>query len=182
MSTVAAASVMHMPLDREFEELFRKHSRLLYRTAYSLLDNAADAEDVLQTIFLRLLRNGLPPDFQKNVKGYLYRAAVNVSLDTIRSRKRRDWPNDLAAVEALAAVPDSAPSDSIEERHQRLAEALTGLDPETAQILVLKYVHGYKDADIAKVIGTSRGAIAMRLLRSRSRLKKLMRDLSGESK
>jgi DNA-directed RNA polymerase specialized sigma24 family protein len=61
-----------------------------------------------------------------------------------------------------------------------LAEALGELHPEAAQILVLKYVHSYKDADIAKAIGTSRGAIAMRLLRSRSRLKKLMRDLSGE--
>jgi DNA-directed RNA polymerase specialized sigma24 family protein len=56
------------------------------------------------------------------------------------------------------------------------------MEPAAAEILVLKYVHSYKDADIAKVIGTSRGAIAMRLLRSRSRLKKLMRALSGDKK
>jgi RNA polymerase sigma factor (sigma-70 family) len=71
---------------------------------------------------------------------------------------------------------------SIEEQHHRLAEALAEMDPQAAEILVLKYVHSYKDADIAKVIGTSRGAIAMRLLRSRSKLKKLMQDLSGEKK
>ena len=74
-----------MPLDSEFEKLFREHSQMLYRTAYSLLDNAADAEDVLQTMFLRLLRNGLPPDVRRNVKGYLYRAALNLALDTIRA-------------------------------------------------------------------------------------------------
>jgi RNA polymerase sigma-70 factor (ECF subfamily) len=174
MSTVVTSSVTCMPLEREFEQLFREHSQLLYRTAYSLLDNPADAEDVLQTIFLRLLRNGLPSGFQKNVKGYLYRAAVNASLDTIRARKRQ-----VHAVEAPVAEADSA---AVEETHRRLAEALTELDPEAAEILVLKYVHSYKDADIAKTIGTSRGAIAMRLLRSRSRLKKLMHDLSGEKK
>ena len=175
MSSVVTSGVTRMPLEQEFEQLFREHSQLLYRTAYSLLDNPADAEDVLQTIFLRLLRNGLPPGFQKNVKGYLYRAAVNGSLDTIRARKRHEHTGDIQPVER-------AETDSVEERHRRLAEALAELDPEAAEILVLKYVHSYKDADIAKVIGTSRGAIAMRLLRSRSRLKKLMRDLSGEKK
>src|SRR5204863_406585 len=77
-----------MPLQSEFEKLFREHSQMLYRTAYSLLDNGPDAEDVLQTIFLRLLRGGLPRDFERNPKGYLYRAAVNLSLDTIRTRSR----------------------------------------------------------------------------------------------
>jgi len=166
-----------MPLEREFEELFREHSQMLYRTAYSLLDNAADAEDVLQTLFLRLLRNGLPSGSQKNVRGYLYRAAVNLSLDTIRSRKRHEHTDDADRVEAPSETVDS---DSLEETHRRLADALVELNPEAAQILVLKYVHSYKDADIAKVLGTSRGAIAMRLLRSRSRLKKLMRHSLGE--
>jgi RNA polymerase sigma factor (sigma-70 family) len=179
MSTIVTSRVTCMPLEQEFEQLFREHSQLLYRTAYSLLDSPADAEDVLQTIFLRLLRNGLPPGFQKNVKGYLYRAAVNAALDTIRARKRHEPADDAQRVESAA---ESLETDSVEDKHRRLAQALAELDPETAEILVLKYVHSYKDADIAKVIGTSRGAIAMRLLRSRSRLKKLMHDLSGEKK
>ena len=177
MSTVATSRVTCMPLEQEFEQLFREHSQLLYRTAYSLLDNPADAEDVLQTIFVRLLRNGLPSGLETNPKGYLYRAAVNASLDMIRGRRRHQHTDDIPNLQAPAEQ-----NYSVEERHRRLAEALSELDSEAAQILVLKYVHSYKDADIAKVIGTSRGAIAMRLLRSRSRLKKLMRDLSGENK
>ena len=174
MSAATTPNVSFMPLAREFEDLFQEHSQLLYRTAYSLLDNPADAEDVLQTIFLRLLRNGLPTAFHKNPKGYLYRAAVNAALDTIRARKRHE-SSDRVLVETIEV-------SSIEEQHHRLAEALAEMDSQTADILVLKYVHSYKDADIAKVIGTSRGAIAMRLLRSRSKLKKLMRDLSGKKK
>jgi len=160
-----------MPLQSEFEQLFREHSQMLYRTAYSLLDNGADADDVLQTVFLRLLRGGLPSEFQRNPKGYLYRAAVNLSLDAVRSRKR-------ASIAAEKYRPEAPlETDFIEENHRRLAEALAELDPEATQILVLKYVHSYKDAEIARVLGTSRGAIAMRLLRWRSRLKELMRAL-----
>src|SRR5204862_1754632 len=88
VSSRTMADVSSMPLQSEFEQLFREHSRMLYRTAYSLLDNGPDAEDVLQTVFLRLLRGGLPSEFQRNPKGYLYRSAVNVSLDAVRSRKR----------------------------------------------------------------------------------------------
>lgn len=174
MSAVTTPNVKFMPLAREFEDLFQEHSQLLYRTAYSLLDNPADAEDVLQNIFLRLIRNGLPPGFSKNPKGYLYRAAVNAALDAIRARKRHD-STDGVSIETVDVT-------SIEEQHHRLAEALAEMDPQAAEILVLKYVDSYKDADIAKVIGTSRGAIAMRLLRSRSKLKKLMQNLSGKKK
>jgi RNA polymerase sigma-70 factor (ECF subfamily) len=65
--------------------------------------SAEDAEDVLQTVFLRLLRR-LPPDLQKNPKAYLYRAAVNQSLDLIR-RRRREEP--IANSERLEAPPSS---------------------------------------------------------------------------
>jgi RNA polymerase sigma-70 factor (ECF subfamily) len=161
-----------MSLDSNFEQLFREHSRMLYRTAYTLLKNSADSEDVLQTIFLRLLRGGLPPELKQNAKGYLYRIAVNLSLDIIRARKRQELARDNYPVE----IAGTADSDALEGKHQQLAEALATLDPETVQILVLKYAHSYTDAEIARVLGTSRGAIAMRLLRSRSRLKQLMHE------
>jgi RNA polymerase sigma-70 factor (ECF subfamily) len=68
----------------EIEELgamFREHYKLIFRVAYRLTGSQSDAEDVLQTIFLRLTpeqaRKGLLP----NPQGYLYRAAVNASLD-----------------------------------------------------------------------------------------------------
>ena len=176
MSIRTKSDVPNRPLETELEQLFRQHSQMLYRTAYSLLDNAADSEDVLQNIFLRLLRNGLPPDLKRNAKGYFYRAAVNVSLDTIRSRKRREVRN-------LPQTTSAPPTDTemVEETHRRLAEGLAELDPQAAQILILKYVHRYKESDIARLLGISRGAIAMRLLRSRFRLKQLMQE-SGEQR
>jgi len=177
MSTLAVSRVTAKSLEQDFEQMFREHSQLLYRTAYSLLDNPADAEDVLQTIFLRLLRREFPPDLQHNAKGYLYRAAVNLSLNVIRSRQRHELTGD---AERLEVPADTSGSNVAEDTHQRLAEALAELSPEATQILVLRYVHDYSDADIAKLLGTSRGSIAMRLFRSRARLRKLMRDSLGE--
>lgn len=177
MSELAVSGVTSGALRQELEQLFRQHYQMLYRTAYSMLDNQADAEDVPQSIFLRLLRSGMTPDLQRNPKGYLYRAAVNLSLNLIRSRKRQAVAGDAEHLE----VPAGSDSNSAEETHRRLAAAIAELDPEAAQMLILRYVHNYSDAEIAKLLGTSRGTIAMRLFRSRARLKRLMRDSSGET-
>src|SRR6185436_20645048 len=100
MSNLAVLSVKDSSLElHELEQLFRGHHKMMYRTAYSLLANAADAEDVSQTIFLRLLRTGINPDLQKNPKGYLYRAAVNQSLSIVRSRKRHPSIDGLEGVD-----------------------------------------------------------------------------------
>ena len=177
MSTSAELSVTTDPWQQELEQLFRQHYAMLYRTAYSLLGNAADAEDVPQTIFLRLLRSGSPPDMEKNAAGYLYRAAVNASLSIIRSRKNQPLAQ---GTENLEAAINYAHTDSAEQAHRRVTEVLAQLAPEAAEILILRYLHNASDADIAKLLGTSRGTIAVRLVRLRARLRKLWQASSGE--
>jgi RNA polymerase sigma factor (sigma-70 family) len=174
-----ALSVKSSSLKQELGQLFREHHKMLYRTAYSLLGNPADAEDVPQTIFLRLLRTGMTPDLQKNPRGYLYRAAVNQSLTIVRSRKRHPSTGDFDGVEIPGPVLDS---NSVEDDHRRLAEAMTELDPEAAQILVLRYMHNASGAEIAKLLGISRGSAHIKLFRARARLRKLMESLLEKSK
>jgi RNA polymerase sigma-70 factor (ECF subfamily) len=174
MSTVAApgAPIRETPrrLKPELEELFREHSQMLYRTAYTLLGNAADAEDVLQTVFLRLLRH--EPEPERNLKGYLYRIAINVSLNVIRSRKRLEFTGDDERLE-IPSISHRLHSSN-EDLRERVTDALAELSPGDAQVVFLRYVHEYTDGEIAKLLGVSRGTIAMRLFRSRLRLKKLM--------
>ena len=171
MSLSDIAGPMQQGLDQELESLFRAHYRMTYRTAYAITGRSEDAEDVVQTIFLRLVRREFPPDLMRKPAAYLYRAAVNLSLNTIRSRKR-----SAAADEALRhqVRPSIAESDSAEEIHCKLYEAVAELTPESAHILILRYVHDYSDAEIAKLLGTSRGTIAVSLYRSRARLRKWM--------
>ena len=176
MSTLSVSdvnnSVPDQVLVQELEAIFRAHYRLTYRTAYAVTGSAADAEDVVQTIFLRLLRREVPPDLKKNPGAYLYRAAVNVSLNSIRGIKRRTLAIERAHLETPLGGEHS---NSAEEIHRRLYDAVAQLDTEAAHIVILRYAHDYSDAEIAKLLGVSRTTIAVRLYRSRARLRKLMR-------
>ena len=171
MSTAAVSRMSDVALPSELEELFREHHQLIYRTAYSVTGRRHDAEDVLQTIFLRLLRRGLPPDFSRNPHGYLYRAAVNLSLNIVRTRNRQQ-PLDVVD-RVLAPVP---PAGSILDPalQRKLVAAIAQLKPRAVEMLVLRYEHDYSDVEIAKMLGTSRGTIAVALYRTRARLKKLL--------
>jgi len=177
MSTVTVQRVENKLLPEDFEQLFRDHSKLVYRTAYRVTRNAEDAEDVLQTIFVRLLGRQFSPDLQKNPRAYLYRAAVNLSLDTIQSRK-----NEVLVPTWEQAKATRCPRDSTTEEvlDQRLHEAISKLRPAAAEILILRYMHNLSDAAIAKLLGKSRGVIAVSLFRSRGRLKRLLRHSLGE--
>ena len=159
-------------LSREMEELFRDHYQLLYRTAYGITGNRHDAEDVLQSVFVKLLQNGLT-ELGQNPARYLHRAAVNLSLNVLRTRKRRRL---VGGIEDLA-IPAAANVDDARERdefHDRLMDAITRLKPRAVEVLLLHYKHGYSDAQIAQLLGTSRGTIAVTLYRIRARLKSLL--------
>lgn len=178
MSTAAMSGVISEPLPEELDRIFREHYQLVYRTAYGVTGRAEDAEDVLQTLFLRLLQRGSPPDLMKNPKAYLYRAAVNLSLNTVRQRQHDVLTSEMEHFEAAVQTDDSK---LLEELHKHLYTAISQLDSDSAHILVLRYVHNYSDAEIAKLLGKSRGVIAVRLFRLRGRLRKLIRALQGES-
>ena len=176
MSIATAAEPSATCVSGEFEDIFNEHAPLVYRTAYGVTGSHEDAEDVLQTLFLRLMRRELTPDLRKSPQAYLYRAAVNLSLDTIRFRRRHVQSDGEAFLDVPA--PDTESID--DDRHRRLYHAIAELKPESAQILILRYVHDKSDAEIARMLNVSRGTIALRLFRSRARLKKLLRvDMRG---
>jgi RNA polymerase sigma factor (sigma-70 family) len=177
MLSASVSDVIGQPFSPEFEGIFQEHYSLIYRTAYGVTGRVEDAEDVVQTIFLRLLQREISLELIKNQRGYLYRAAVNLSLTIVRSRLRRAQTED--SEERAASLPAEA-SNCVEELHRKLYEAIAELNPKAAEILILHYLHECSDAEIAKLLGTSRGSIAVNLYRSRARLKKLLRASLGD--
>jgi RNA polymerase sigma-70 factor (ECF subfamily) len=177
MQATSVPGVTGEPFPQEFEDLFEAHYVLVYRTAYGVTGRVEDAEDVVQTVFLRLLQRDKPHDFLKNPRGYLYRAAVNQSLTIVQTRQRRALTE---ASEELAATVPARASSRAEELHMKLYAAIAQLNPKAASMLILRYLHNYSDAEIAKLLGTSRGVIAVTLYRSRARLKKLLAASLGE--
>ena len=167
---IATAAAPRTPADEPVAQVFSEHAQFVFRTAFGVTGSHEDAEDVLQTVFLRLIRRDVPADFRANPRAYLYRAALNASFDVTRSRRRRR----LVAVAELPEVPYPVAAAIDDEHHRALYEAIGELKPESAQILVLRYVHDMSDAAIARMLGVSRGTIALRLFRSRARLKRLL--------
>jgi RNA polymerase sigma-70 factor, ECF subfamily len=178
MSAVTVSEVTRKPQREEFGQTFEEHYELAYCTAYSITRSVEDAEDVVQAIFLQLLSRERPADMTKNPKGYFYRAAVNLSLKNVRSRKRQVLIGNSEQFEASTEVSDS---DGKEEMDQRLWNAIGELGERAAQILILRHIHNCPLSEIAKTMGTTRSSVAVNLFRSRARLKRLIRaSQSGE--
>jgi RNA polymerase sigma-70 factor (ECF subfamily) len=171
LSDIAASEIMSVTRAQELEEIFREHYELVYQTARIITGNREDAEDVLQTIFLRLLRRKVPPDLQRNSKGYFYKAAVHASLNAIRSRKKQI----LTANADLFESPERTDAVVVDEAiYAQLREAIATLSPRAAEMVILRYVYDYSEPQIAKMLGRSRSTVAVTLFRARLRLRKLV--------
>lgn len=166
------------------EELFQQHHETVFRTAWRVTGNADDAEDVLQTVFLRLLRRDDAPPLTPPLGGYLHRAAVNAALDVVRKRQRRGD----AALDGMEEVfPDpSQPGPERREDSRRLARdlrrALADLSPDHAEIFALRYFEGYANKDIAELTGATANSIAVTLHRVRNKLQDELAAYRGGSR
>ena len=167
----------------QLESLFRDHSDRVFRTAYRITGSVVDAEDVVQTVFLRLARRDGPVDLEPNPASYLHRAGVNAALDVVRQRKRTetvpiDLMLDLAGSQQLR--PDTQHANR--EVHRIVQQAVAGLGEKTAEMFVLRYFEGYDNHEIAEILGTSQVVVGVLLHRARARMKKqINRMLEGNN-
>jgi RNA polymerase sigma factor (sigma-70 family) len=163
------------------ERFWSEHSEAVFRAAYRVTGNPADAEDVLQTVFLRLARRG-DGELDDQAGGYLYRSAVNAALDVVRSRQRAGWvPLEPAAGEPAIASPEPGPERERAGRELRanLRLAMARLSPRAAEIFALRYFEGMPNREIADLLGISQGVVAVLLHRTRARLRKELAALEG---
>ena len=163
------------------EAIFREHHGSVFRAAYRITGNAADAEDVLQTVFMRLLRRDDQPDLSNSAGSYLHRAAVNAALDMLRRRKRaRAVDLDDVSDQLVDTANQPERNRGNRELSRRLREALTHLSPRQAEIFTLRYLEGLGNLEIARMLGSSQTSIAVILHRARHRLQKELGSLQGE--
>ena len=148
---------------------------MVFRTAYRITGNAADAEDVLQTIFLRMLRQPASGSLPAQEESYLRRAAVNASLDIIRQRQAsRGVPLNEAAGQTPEVKADSGLKDC-------LRRALETLSERSAEIFALRYFEDLSNQQIADALNISQVLVAVSLHRARRQLQKEIRTCMGES-
>ena len=168
--------------NQEFvSQLFAEHHRRVIIAAYRITGSMADAEDVAQTVFLRVV--SAYGGSVANARSYLYRAAINGALDLLRRRKAASMePLEEAAGLAstlAASLPDRAASNR--ELGGWLRVAIGELAPRAAEMVVLRYLEELGNREIALLMGTSQAVVAVTLHQARSRLKKRLREFAGGS-
>lgn len=157
-----------VPVSTDWEEAYRTYHANVYRAAYQVTGNASDAEDVLQTVFLRLWRRDPQAGSVDNLRSYLYRAAINASLDLLRARQEeRAMPLD-----EINVADGTATTDETVALRSWLRSALAKLNPKHAEMFALRYLQELDNREIAKIMNTSQGVVAITLFRIRKQLQK----------
>lgn len=173
----AIEPIMVTQVASELEELFRAHHSRVLKAAYRVTGSIADAEDVAQSVFLRLARKEIDRNRITNLESYLHRSAVNAALDLIRSRgSRESVPVETAdELESNSSLSPERAHRSMEIRNW-LRRELGKLNSRAAEMFTLRYIEGRDNPEIAKMMQTSQAVVAVTLHRTRARLKKELRS------
>lgn len=164
----------------ELEQAFRVHHGLVFRTAYRITGNAGDAEDVLQTVFLRMLRRSRTADPLDNAESYLRRAAINAALDVVRSRQTNQTVP--LPEEPSRLMPTTPAQADVSGLRQALSRAMAQLKPRQAEIFALRFLEGLSNQEIAQALGISQVLVAVIVHRTRQQLRKQLRPYLGDRK
>lgn len=180
----ARTSAVPAQQSMELSELFRAHHALVLKAAYRVTGSMSDAEDVLQTVFLRLAGRDFTQAVVGNLQGYLHRAAVNAALDIVRARQEgRQQPLD-ETFEPPSTGAFGAPERQRASGEIRawLQEALGRLSPRAAEAFALRYLEEMDNQEIARMLGMSESAIGVLLHRTRAQLQKDYEQKMGPHK
>jgi RNA polymerase sigma-70 factor (ECF subfamily) len=159
---VSAQSIV-MTSSSEFAELYESHYAAVYRTALRVTGNPADAEDVLQTVFLRVLSMGDRSDHSRMPEAYFRRAAANASVDLLRRRITHAEVN-------FDETPSLAAKETEALLKERLRRAIATLEQNDALLFLLRHVEGLSNGELAEMFDQDKNSVAVRLHRIRQAL------------
>lgn len=160
------------PAADALDELYRGHAAEVYRYAYAVLGNAADAEDVTQTTFVNALRALERGDRPRKPANWLITIAHNIVRQRFRQRKARP-----AEVELDHDVASAEQSDNDTPSIEELVRALQHIPPTQREALVMRELEGRPSKEIAQILGTSIGALETLLFRARRSLAEELENL-----
>lgn len=176
------ATLARMPATQNYDaiaELFTQHHRRVLVAAYRITGSMADAEDVAQSVFLRMMPGGVPLE---NPGSYLYRAAANGALDLLRRRKTagKESLEDAAGLKLVTAGHSPEAEASNLELAAMLRLAISELPARAAEMFALRYLEDLGNREIASLMQTSQAVVAVTLHQARAKLKKRLKELEGK--
>ena len=171
--------------ERPFRELWRRHQRMIWRTCYSFMRNDADAEDLVQEVFIKAYRSLDSFAGRAAFKTWLNRIAINACKNELRRRSRRPH-EDAGDLDAMAEYLPASHSPSVESAVQQIAldsaltEALRRLRPEEYEVIFLRDIEERPYSEIADLLDIGLSAAKMRVQRARLALQELFQTVMEE--
>lgn len=151
--------------DQAFALLFQRHYDRVYGILFRLVGTRAEAEDLAQEVFLRLYRQRFSLRREHNVGAWLYRVAMNLGYNELRSRQRR-WRRDTALLpDPTDAEPAPAEAAAQAETRAAVRAALARLPQRDVQLLLLRQM-GLSYAELAEACGVAPGSVGTLLRRA----------------
>lgn len=159
-----------------FTELVIRYQRPIYNAALWILRKPEDASDVAQSVFVRVAERLDDYDPQYRFFSWIYRIAVNESLNLLRRNGRDEplgEPDDLRCAENMD--PESQLSES--ERAERVRRALAGMSTNDRMVLTLRHFGELSYEEIGDILELDGKTVKSRLFEARNRLRGLLLDL-----
>jgi RNA polymerase sigma-70 factor (ECF subfamily) len=156
--------------------LVSQYTGTLYRVAFSVLHNSADAEDAVQEAFLRVLRHRDTLDEVRDQRVWLIRIVWNIVLDRKRRAKTRPETDDVAEL-ARVLPSDGLTAEQIASAAQHHAHVLACVDllpAKERQVLMLSAFEELTSVEIASVLGITESSVRSRLFRARNLMASLL--------
>lgn len=148
-----------------FAAFHGRSARALRAYVYRVVGNTADADDIVQEAFLRMLRADVPTHSEEHLRRYLYRVASNLIVDRWRRRKHEEGED---------AMPEPITAPMRYEEDASVAKIFAELKPRDRALLWLAYVEGESHEEIASSLGIGRSGVKVMLFRARRRLRDLL--------
>jgi RNA polymerase sigma-70 factor (ECF subfamily) len=157
-----------------FEEIVLRHQNRAWAVAWRSLGDSAEAQDVVQEAFLRVLRAAPRYRPVAPFRTYLFQIVARLCLD-VRAKKRPDYVGDLPEVAAQSQTPEE--SLQLQERMLAVRRALGRLPARHRVAIALRHEEGLSYDEIARVLAISTKAVDSLLQRARESLKRHLEDL-----
>lgn len=166
--------------DREaFDRIVERHRRQVYQLCHRFVGNHEDASDLAQDVFIRAYKGLRKFKGDAAFSTWLYRIAVNVSLNKVGAKTPRAESLDalLSAGDARISSDAESASDAVlrEERAARVRAAIARLPKKQRATLILRVYHDLPHEQIAAMLGSSVGAVKANFFHALNNLKKLLR-------
>lgn len=163
-----------------FAELVRRHYRKVFYLVFHMTHRKEDAEDLTQEAFLRAYRGLKSFGFRSDFYTWLYRIAVNVTLNFLRKTAKQAAVSTESLPASLSASEAEGPGKQAEARelYERLLSGIQALSPDLRAALVLTAFQGLRYREAAEVLGCAEGTVAWRVSEARQQLRKYLKKRS----